>query len=425
MGSEPSNRAAMTMGEALWAASPQVKVWAGAVLRLEDRRDEGVERQEVGMTSRVGTRGKESEVKGMTIVGRRDISLPEDQMVDCLMHPKSSGSMMQMIPNLFNQVLACNKVVNVLIWSNPMQSCKHKATAKCKQAVMDDTNTDADDTDFTTSSAEYGSEDPSDFTEISNEEIADMLPSKTILEVSNKKGHMHVLKPKIKMKSTPAPPREKARTCSVEVEEIDNMDSPCWMAAGSFETPNSKKKAGNVKRSPVYLFYKVVSKGSYGSLGEDGNPMYQLYCILKNHDKPPVPNEITITSGKQQLNGQVEAEYMRNLEKSSENIKKAFEDQFEQLLTEWVVACDQPFDKVEKPEFINLMNFTHHTGPLKILKHDGIKQRVVKMGKETIEGLCEMFSSRSLRGRREYGRGGLGNTRAIWSHWKNYHPHNG
>ncbi|KAI9448890.1 hypothetical protein F5148DRAFT_1153304 [Russula earlei] len=78
------------------------------------------------------------------------ISLPEDQMVNCLMHPKSSGSMMQMIPNLFDQVLACNKVVNILVQSNPMQSRKHKAPAKHKQAVMDDTNTDADNTDFTT-----------------------------------------------------------------------------------------------------------------------------------------------------------------------------------------------------------------------------------------------------------------------------------
>ncbi|KAI9453426.1 hypothetical protein F5148DRAFT_985543 [Russula earlei] len=68
-----------------------------------------------------------------------------------------------------------------------------------------------------------------------------MLPSKIIPEVSNKKGRMHVLKPKIKTKSMPAPPRKKVGTCSVEVEEIDDTDSPCWTVAGSFETPNSKK----------------------------------------------------------------------------------------------------------------------------------------------------------------------------------------
>jgi hypothetical protein len=32
---------------------------------------------------------------------------------------------------------------------------------------------------------------------------------------------------------------------------------------------------------------------------------------------------------------------------------------FEQLLADWVVACDQPFDEVEKPEFRRLLEYTH------------------------------------------------------------------
>jgi len=150
--------------------------------------------------------------------------------------------------------------------------------------------------------------------------------------------------------------------------------------------------------------------------------MHQLYCILKNSDETPTPDEIAIASGKKQLDGRTEAEYIKKLKMSSENIKKAFENQqahaavsnvvfssiwmsrsdgqgpwdqekFEQLLTEWIVACDQPFDEVEKPEFANMMNFTHHGGgPLNIPKRDGIKRRVMKMGEETIEGLREMFS---------------------------------
>ena len=39
-----------------------------------------------------------------------------------------------------------------------------------------------------------------------------------------------------------------------------------------------------------------------------------------------------------------------------------------------------------------MMNFTHHTGsPLKIPRRNVIKQRVMKMGEETIEGVREMF----------------------------------
>jgi hypothetical protein len=151
-------------------------------------------------------------------------------------------------------------------------------------------------------------------------------------------------------------------------------------------------------------------------------PMYQLYSILKQRDELPTPDEIAIASAKQQLDGKAEAEYLRKLEKSSENIKRAFQDQqahaavsenypplvscliklrqgpwdqekFEQLLTEWIIACDQPFDEVEKPEFVTMMNVTHHAGgPLKMPKREGIKRRVMKMGEETIEGVREMFS---------------------------------
>ena len=55
--------------------------------------------------------------------------------------------------------------------------------------------------------------------------------------------------------------------------------------------------------------------------------MYQLYCVLKDREEPPTPDEIAITSGKKQLDGRTEAEYLKRLEKASENIKKAFEDQ--------------------------------------------------------------------------------------------------
>jgi hypothetical protein len=56
-------------------------------------------------------------------------------------------------------------------------------------------------------------------------------------------------------------------------------------------------------------------------------PMYQLYSILKDRDEPPTPDEINIASAKRQLDWKAEAEYLQKLEKSSENIKKAFQNQ--------------------------------------------------------------------------------------------------
>jgi hypothetical protein len=55
--------------------------------------------------------------------------------------------------------------------------------------------------------------------------------------------------------------------------------------------------------------------------------MYQLYSILKDRDKPSTPNEINIASAKWQLDWKAEAEYLQKLEKSLENIKKAFQNQ--------------------------------------------------------------------------------------------------
>ena len=64
---------------------------------------------------------------------------------------------------------------------------------------------------------------------------------------------------------------------------------------------------------------------------------------------------------------------------------------------EWVVACDQPFEEVERPEFVAMLNYTHHAGTsLKIPKRDGIKRRLMKMGDDTIEDVHKMFSVRSF-----------------------------
>jgi hypothetical protein len=55
--------------------------------------------------------------------------------------------------------------------------------------------------------------------------------------------------------------------------------------------------------------------------------MYQFHCVLQDREDPPTPEEINITSGKKQLDGHTEAQYLKKLEKASENIEKAFEDQ--------------------------------------------------------------------------------------------------
>lgn len=66
--------------------------------------------------------------------------------------------------------------------------------------------------------------------------------------------------------------------------------------------------------------------------------------------------------------------------------------EFEKLLAEWIVACDQPFDEVEKPEFRRLMDYTHHGAALKIPGRNSIRTRIMKMGEDTLEGMKKMFA---------------------------------
>ncbi|KIL55047.1 hypothetical protein M378DRAFT_188692 [Amanita muscaria Koide BX008] len=126
--------------------------------------------------------------------------------------------------------------------------------------------------------------------------------------------------------------------------------------------------------------------------------MYRLYCVLKDRGEPPTTEEIGFASGKKLLDSKIDA--------ATENIQKAFAIQeanaagpwdqakFERLLTEWIIACDQPFDEVEKEEFIKLMTYARHpASSVKLPKREGIRRRVLKMGEDTIDGVREMFKN--------------------------------
>jgi hypothetical protein len=56
-------------------------------------------------------------------------------------------------------------------------------------------------------------------------------------------------------------------------------------------------------------------------------PMYRLYSILKDCEDPLTPDEIVIASGKKKIDARTEAEYIKILERTSENIKNTFDVQ--------------------------------------------------------------------------------------------------
>lgn len=158
---------------------------------------------------------------------------------------------------------------------------------KCKRDAAKDVDTDVDDDNFvSSSSSDVGSSDgdDSEVGEISNEELADMLPLKTIPEV-NRKGQGRTLKPKAKV-LTAAPPKKKVKTHSVEVEEVEDEDSARNLrnrnaSVLSVTGDVSQKKKKGIKKNAIHLFYEVVPTGDDGKLGDDGDIHYR--CLHGAH----------------------------------------------------------------------------------------------------------------------------------------------
>ena len=61
---------------------------------------------------------------------------------------------------------------------------------------------------------------------------------------------------------------------------------------------------------------------------------------------------------------------------------------FKRYLAEWVIACNQPFEEVERPEFHHLLENTHMGSKLLNIPHrTAVKDHIIKMGKSTIKGI--------------------------------------
>ncbi|KAF8531156.1 hypothetical protein JB92DRAFT_3105577 [Gautieria morchelliformis] len=177
---------------------------------------------------------------------------------------------------------------------------------------------------------------------------------------------------------------------------------------------------------PIYHFYEIVANNAEGN-GQPGDKhyrcyhenegitkwyehthfpeMFRLYQTIKCHqDQRPTVEEIQFAANKIPLNSKTAQEYLRTLEVNQGPLCAAFSHQvaknevpwdqskFEQLLVEWQVACDQPFDEVEKPEFKALMHHTHHSSaPLHIPSATAVKRCVMKMGESTVDTMKQFI----------------------------------
>ncbi|KAJ7938819.1 hypothetical protein B0H13DRAFT_1851401 [Mycena leptocephala] len=282
-----------------------------------------------------------------------------------------------------------------------------RATNSARPKLVPESLSEAEDEDYPELLSVSDSEDDqsdSEFEFIDNDEASLLLlqlptfsrPRRSQLEVA-----FPSVKPQTRHKSTTtkrkqshesanAPPPKSRRTTVEEVEDEDDVP-----------------KATGVK-NPIYLFYESVPKNAEGRTGKPGDKhdkcrhgnrkiitiskasrfnvgkltthlknnfpiMYRLFCALYTRkDLPPTQSEVDLAHGDIPLDGEAAKEYLGKIENATSSILKGLERQakkaqgnfeqevFNNLLAEWIVACDQSFDEVEKPEFIRLMEYTHH-----------------------------------------------------------------
>ena len=131
--------------------------------------------------------------------------------------------------------------------------------------------------------------------------------------------------------------------------------------------------------------------------------MHQLYLVLYSrscNSIQPSPEEVLYASGKMPFDPLIHAEYVEKLDAPAASIKEAFARQqakaamhlvivfyhnnsnrsnrnpgtrvIERLLIEWIAACDQPFDEVEKPEFIAMMEYGRDPTKFSLPQREGV-----------------------------------------------------
>ncbi|KAJ6481152.1 hypothetical protein C8R45DRAFT_1151991 [Mycena sanguinolenta] len=209
---------------------------------------------------------------------------------------------------------------------------------------------------------------------IDNDEIADLLASKTIPlrggssskpQTRRKPG---AAKRKRNPDVAPAPAAHNSRKVTVEeVEDEDDPPKPTNSAgsAGKEGDKHYKCRHGNGRIITVTKAMRYNISGLTTHLKKDFPVMYRLYqALYTRKDEPPTAQEVELARGNVPVDSEAAKTYLGKVEYATANILKSLENQakksrgdfsqevFNTLLAEYIVACDQPFDTVEKPDIL-------------------------------------------------------------------------
>ncbi|KAN0130680.1 hypothetical protein V8E53_011573 [Lactarius tabidus] len=153
------------------------------------------------------------------------------------------------------------------------QRRKRKLKLKSKRANIttndaeDDSEGDGDfsasDSEHTSSTGPESNDSNGVVAQIPNDEVADLLPSKTAPKTKRMKATTHT----------------KKKSRAVEVREVGDDDSPHSLPTrNSLASPQlGQGTEGTVKQNPIYLFYEVVCQNASGMVGDPGDKHYKCY----------------------------------------------------------------------------------------------------------------------------------------------------
>ncbi|KAG1762012.1 hypothetical protein EDD22DRAFT_953471 [Suillus occidentalis] len=223
---------------------------------------------------------------------------------------------------------------------NALIRAEHEDDDQLPPLLVEDAS-DADNGNFTGDDSGSSSESSSlgsdgDIQEITNVELATILPMKTVPQRGGNDINSQASK-------------------HAWVEEVEDEDSGSLQPLTSLAPPKLTKAS---KRNLIYYFYKVVEMNSDGQAGNVGDKHYK--CYLGNCKVLMIMHAMKSSlNGEKVLDATSAAQYLVQLEQSSVNIVNAFNKQvtkafgdwnqarFEELLAQWLITCDQLFEEVE------------------------------------------------------------------------------
>ncbi|KAJ7321009.1 hypothetical protein DFH08DRAFT_970311 [Mycena albidolilacea] len=235
---------------------------------------------------------------------------------------------------------------------NPEGNRPKKSARKSrkKKARRDDTaKTDAEDNDFSS-----GSESDSDSDVelvMTNEELADSLLAKTVVEGSRRKTSQPV-------KPTKNPAKSKGKGKGKAMVSEPPVVIPDATAESNTDTGSSKAAKKKPGRSPIYLLYELVAQDADGSqlegaryykcylgnrtiisitagsnyntkssLNKNFKGHFRLYEVLTRRDGLPTADGLALINGTQAMDAATAIKYAQQADQLSQNIKSIFQKQ--------------------------------------------------------------------------------------------------